>query len=207
MSFKEFFSRQARKPSGLFGRFCAPIIFDKGNRALNQRMVGLVEASGSDRILEIGFGTGTVVCKMADALTDGVVEGIDFSDSMINLARKRNRHHVVAGRVQLIRGDFDEMSYEPDSFNSVCSANTIYFWPDPKATSDRILDILKPGGSLVLAFVGKESMKAKPLSKDVFSMYSPEDVHALLENAGFSSIEIHHANGPDSGMHCVKATK
>jgi len=207
MSLKEYFSHQARRPSGIFGRFFMPRVFDKGNSALNQSMVELVGAGGSDRILEIGFGTGTVLRDMADALTDGTVEGIDFSDTMVGVAKKKNKHHIMDGKVKLTQGNFDEMSYPSDTFNAVCSANTLYFWPDPEATSARILNVLKPGGALVLAFVGKGKMKDMPLSKGVFSLFFPEDVHALLKNAGFSSVETHPVNGQDSALYCVKARK
>jgi len=34
MSFSTYFSEQARKPSGLFGRVVMPIVFDRGNAFL-----------------------------------------------------------------------------------------------------------------------------------------------------------------------------
>ncbi|MDM8518100.1 hypothetical protein QUF76_18035 [Desulfobacterales bacterium HSG16] len=35
MSFSDFFSNQARKPSGIFGRFFMSHVFEKGNAELN----------------------------------------------------------------------------------------------------------------------------------------------------------------------------
>jgi len=207
MWIKDYFSRQARKPSGLFGRFFMTRVFVKGNLALNRLMTGLVDADGNDQILEIGFGPGAVVFDMANALTDGMVEGIDFSDAMISVATKKNKHHISAGKVKLIHGNFDETEYETESFHTVCSSNTIYFWPDPEATLSRIFHVLKPGGSLVLAFGGKEKLKDMSLDMDVFTLYSIEDVQNLLTKSGFPSHEVHTANGPDSDAYCVRAHK
>jgi hypothetical protein len=42
MNFKTFFSEQARKPSGLFGRWVMSKIFDHGNVAINDFMKELL---------------------------------------------------------------------------------------------------------------------------------------------------------------------
>ncbi|WP_319471015.1 class I SAM-dependent methyltransferase [uncultured Pseudodesulfovibrio sp.] len=202
--FREFFSRQARKPSGLFGRLLAARIFDKGNAALNRHMISLVDASGSDRILEIGFGTGQALDRMAASLTDGVAEGIDFSEAMLKVAGQRNRHHISVGRVKLTLGDFGGAAYGQESFDTVCSTNTIYFWSEPEATMGAIFDVLKPGGVLVLGFVAKERMDTMPLSTDVFRSYSPDEVLALAEGAGFTRADVH---GHAHGEYCIKAFK
>jgi SAM-dependent methyltransferase len=203
---KRFFSQQARRPSGLFGRFVASRIFDKGNDSLNTSMVALVAACNGDAILEIGFGCGTVVREMGDLVGDGVVEGIDFSDAMMHVAKKRNRHHIRKGRVRLTHGDFDTAAYPGEAFNAVCSANTIYFWPDPALTCSRIHEVLKPGGRVVLAFVDKGKMETMPLDMEVFRPVSCAAALEMLESAGFSSVQA-HAVGDGGAMFCVTGLK
>ena len=207
MPFKDFFSRQARKPTGIFGRFFMPAFFNKGNSALNKRMTELVAANGNDQILEIGFGTGTVINAMAHGLTDGTIEGIDFSNAMLNVAKRKNRHHIAAGTVSLTHGNFDEIAYPPEKFDTVCSGNTIYFWPSPDATVSKVFDTLKSNGTLVLAFVDERKMKNMPLNMGIFRPISLSSVHELLKNNGFSCIETHPVNGQESAMYCVTARK
>lgn len=207
MFFKDYFSRQARKPTGLFGHFFMSKLFDKGNSEVNQRMTELVNAKGSDKILEIGFGSGGVIQNMASTLTDGTVEGIDFSNAMMRVAQRKNKHHLATGMVKLTHGNFDEVPYSPASFDTICSANTIYFWPDQNATACKIFDTLKPGGTLVLAFRGKSKMKDMTLNMTVFRPVSADDVRGILQKSGFSSIEIHPVNGHDSAKYCVTAHK
>jgi hypothetical protein len=56
MSFIDFFSRQARKPSGIFGRLVMSVIFDVGNARLNRFVNEVMSVRADDHILEIGFG-------------------------------------------------------------------------------------------------------------------------------------------------------
>ena len=55
MSFKTFFSEQARNPSGLFGRVVMSKVFDLGNATLNDFMKQQIEIEENDHLLEIGL--------------------------------------------------------------------------------------------------------------------------------------------------------
>jgi cyclopropane fatty-acyl-phospholipid synthase-like methyltransferase len=99
MNFKTFFSEQARKPSGLFGRWVMARIFDLGNAALNDFMKELISLKENDHVLEIGFGTGKLIFNMAKQVKKGVIEGIDLSDTMVAIAEKKNKKYIAQGRV------------------------------------------------------------------------------------------------------------
>ncbi len=208
MNFKEFFSKQARKPSGLFGRWVMSRIFEKGNADLNGLMKELVSPEKDDHILEIGFGTGSLVRSMAANATQGLVEGIDFSRTMVALARKKNKCWLEKGRVKLEQGSFEQMTYPENQFDKICSANTIYFWPDPVKIIKKIFTILKPGGKLVIGFGDKEQLEKKDLSSDVFHLYSPDQVKEILNRGGFMhGVNIISDRGNSYHMHCAVAVK
>lgn len=193
LSFRKFFSRQARRPSGLFGRYASTLIFDTGNRAVNKLMLELADVREGETVLEIGFGTGTVIKRMAGVIGDGEVHGIDFSAAMMGVARKRNRSLIESGKVHLIQGDFTACDYAPETFDTVCSANTIYFWPDQPGGCARIYSLLKPGGKAVLAFMDKCRMDTLPLDRKVFTPVAHQDVKTWLLGAGFTSVEAHRS--------------
>ena len=183
-------------------------IFDKGNAALNAFVYRLISVQPDDRILEIGFGTGKLIEKMAHHIKSGFIVGVDFSDTMVAIAQKRNKKHVGKSKVDLLRGDFDNMTFEDDYFTKVCSVNTLYFWPDPEHTAKKIADVLKPKGELALAFEDIEQLKQRNLSSDVFRLYSLDAVKDLLRGAGFlNDISIESINRGDSVLHCVVAVK
>jgi len=208
MNFSTFFTEQARKPAGLFGRFVMSIIFDQGNAFLNGFVNELMSVQIDDRIIEIGFGTGKLIYKMTQKIDTGLIEGIDFSNTMVSIAQKRNKRNIANGKVTIIEGNFDEIPYEKDKFTKACSINTLYFWPKPEHTVKKIVDILKPQGKLILGFEDVEQLKRRRLNKNVFHLYTKDEVQNLLINAGFSNtVSILSREKGKSVFHCAVAIK
>ena len=188
MNFSTFFSKQARRPEGLFGRIVMRLVFDQGNAFLNSFVSDLMSVKTDDRIIEIGSGTGKLIYKMAQNIDKGLIEGVDFSSAMVSVARKKNKNSIAKGRVKIVEGDFDNMPYEKEKYSKACSVNTLYFWPSPVHTAKKIADILKPDGKLILAFEDIEQLKQRKLNQDVCHLYSKEEVQNLLINAGFQKM-------------------
>lgn len=84
MSFSTYFSEQASKPLGLFARIVMPIVFDRGNAFLNGFVNALMAVQPSDRVLEFGCGTGKLIHILAKKIDKGIIEGIDFSSTMVD---------------------------------------------------------------------------------------------------------------------------
>lgn len=208
MSFSTFFSEQARRPNGLFGRMVMSIVFDQGNAFLNDFVNELISVQTNDRIIEIGFGTGKLIYKMAQQIDKGFIEGVDFSRAMVSIAQNRNKKNIANGKVKILEGNFDDMPYEKEKFTKACSVNTLYFWPAPVHTAKKIAGILKPYGKLFLAFEDIEQLKQRKLNQEVFHLYSKEEVQNLLINAGFSKdVSVISRKKGKSIFHCVAAIK
>jgi len=208
MPLKAFFSNQARKPSGLFGRLVMSRVFDLGNANLNAFMKGLLNLEANDHVLEIGPGTGKLISEMAKVIDNGFIEGIDLSDTMVTMAQRKNRKHISAGKVKIRQGDFRNAAYNDSSFDKICSANTIYFWATPDQFIKKIFRILKPGGKLVLAFEDKKQLEKQSLSKDVFRFYDQTEIEDLLQRNGFGEgIEMLSREVKQNLYHCAVAVR
>jgi len=208
MNYSTYFSKQARKPTGIFGRFFMSRVFEKGNVELNDLMYESLSIQRNDHILEIGFGTGKLIKKIAARLDNGIVEGIDFSDSMVAIAQKKNRTHIKNGKVMIHLGDFDEHPFEANAFDTIFSVNTIYFWKNPEITISKICRILKPGGKVLIGFHEKSEMQNWPLNKDVFQYYSTHDVTQLLSVHGsLNTIDCISRKGNQGTCYCAVGTK
>ncbi|MGD9175288.1 MAG: class I SAM-dependent methyltransferase, partial [Desulfobacterales bacterium] len=179
MNLKTFFSEQARKPSGLFGRWVMSKIFDHGNAAINDFMKEQLLLQENDHVLEIGFGTGKLLFEMAKQVNKGFIEGIDLSDTMVAIAEKKNKKYIAEGKVIIRQGDFEEAAYNDNRFDTICSANTIYFWPQPDNFIKNILRILKPGGKLILAFEDIKQLESRPLNTNIFHIYHQDEIKKL----------------------------
>ena len=208
MRFATFFSNQAREPTGLFGRYVASQIFKKGNAEMNAFIYDSLAISDGDHILEIGFGPGELIHAMAGRVGSGRVEGVDFSDTMLAIAQRKNRRHIQAGRVRLHCGDFDAMSFDGRRFDLIVTVNTVYFWQQPEATIAKIAGLLTPGGRLAVGFHPKTEMQDPILSRDVFRFYSTEDMEALLAACGaFEDIKVISRKGKTKTLLCAFGTK
>ena len=84
---------------------------------LNECAVHLLRPSSSDRVIDVGFGQGRAVARLANIVDKGCVCGIDVSESMLNRAVRRNRRAVAAGRVQLRKGDCASIPFANANFD------------------------------------------------------------------------------------------
>jgi ubiquinone/menaquinone biosynthesis C-methylase UbiE len=208
MNLKTFFSEQARKPSGLFGRWVMSRIFDYGNVAINDFMKELLSLNENDHVLEIGFGTGNLIAEMAKCVNKGLIEGIDLSDAMVAIAERKNEKYIAEGKVIIRQGDFEETAYNDNRFDKICSANTVYFWQHPDNYIKNILRILKPGGKLILGFEDIGQLESKPLNTNVFHLYRQDEIENLLRRNGFSeNIDILSREIKSQKYHCAVAVK
>ena len=208
MKFSTFFSKQARKPSGIFGRFYMSRIFERGNLELNIFVKEELSAKGNDNILEIGCGTGILLKQIADDLDHGLIEGIDFSKSMISIAQKKNKSYINSKKIIIRYGDFDELIFEDNCYDKIFSVNTIYFWKNPSVTISKIFDLLKPTGMLVLGFHDKSEMGNMDLDRNIFQLYSSKDIMKLLTTDGkLKDVEIFSKKGRQRINYCAIGIK
>lgn len=208
MSISTFFSKQARKPSGVFGRFVMSRILTKGNVRLNEFVNELMSVKEGDHILEVGFGPGHLLFKMASQIGSGRIEGIDFSKTMLAMAKRRNKRYIADGKMRLQQGNFDEMPFMENSFDKICTVNTLYFWKDPENTARKLLNILKPNGKLVIGYEDIVPSEHNLISSDIFNIYSNKDISELLINAGFSrGVSIESKKDTSPPIHCAVGIK
>jgi ubiquinone/menaquinone biosynthesis C-methylase UbiE len=200
-------SLQARKPTGLIGRYMMTKIFNSGNADLNSFSMETLKLKSSDRVLEIGFGPGKLINEMAAVTTEGVVEGIDFSGAMLKQASKVNKHHISNGKVRLQQGECESLPFEKDYFDKLCSTNTLYFWKNPDKCFNEMLRVIKPGCRIVIGFRDDKQMSNLNLSEDIFSTYSQNEVISLLSTAGFLDSHIVEKEGKPFLSYCAVATK
>lgn len=190
---KKGLAKQARKPSGWYGKYIAQPMFLRGNAALNQLIFERLNLSSSDTVLEVGFGPGALLGRIAQAVKQShQVFGLDFSPDMVSEAQKRNQHLIGQNWLQLQLGSTDAMPYESSQFTKVCCANTLYFWQPPEPHLLEILRCLKADGQLVMGFRNDEQINAMQLDEVLFARYSCEQVESLLKEVGFREVEIIH---------------
>lgn len=119
------------------------------------------------RILDAGCGTGRL-SKYAQR----EIVGVDFSDTMLRVARKRGKKFVQAD----LCGSWP---FADSSFATIVSLNVLYALPDPKAMLTEAFRVLEPGGELKLASPTSEQLM--PLVREHFKLATtPELLISVL---------------------------
>ena len=180
-----FMARQFARPRGLFGRLFLGRMLDRANVRGNALVFEVMAVDPSEHVLEVGFGGGDLLVRLADAVSDGRVEGVELSDAMLGRARARIRRHGLADRVRLQDGSVEALPFDAGRFDCVCSVNTIYFWPDLHRGLAELARVLRPGGRLVLGFGSDVAMRRAGYEERGFSLYPPERIEGALRATGF----------------------
>lgn len=183
-----FIARQSRRPSGLFGQIVARIMPFVTARD-NARTLEFLELAGKDRVLEVGCGHGRTL-TLAAARAEGIAAtGVDFSEVMIDVARRRNADLIEAGRVRIDLADAAKLPYDDDAFTKAYSVHTIYFWSEIDAHLSEILRVMAPGGRLVLGFHPSDDPKVRAeLPAAVYRLRTLAEVEAAIERCGFVDV-------------------
>ncbi|ABC33503.1 SAM-dependent methyltransferase [Hahella chejuensis KCTC 2396] len=206
MSFDAFVARHLRHPKGFLGEIFASVM-NNANHELNQFMKQAMCIGPSDRVLEIGFGSGKLIHEMAHITTNGGVAGIDTSATRVSQVTRHNRKLISSGRVTLVNASVESIPFDDAAFTKVCSANTLDWWPDPEENIREIYRVLTNGGSVALGFSAEKQRGRQPISRHGNTLYSEDSVMALLRHGGFSCIEMLREKRGQMTTYCALATK
>jgi SAM-dependent methyltransferase len=162
---------------------------------------------GSDRVLDLGCGTGGGTRSLAELVPQGSVVGIDLSTRMIAHAREAAARKGVTN-IEFVDGDAQVFPFEPDHFDLAISRFGSMFFADPIAAFTNVRRALRLGGRLALltwrplaenewlvAFrtalaLGRDLPAPPTGAPGPFGLADPDHVRRVLADAGFSDIEL-----------------
>ena len=189
---KKFLSSQLRQPSGLFGKIVMADFLNEHNDRINHFAVEQLDIQATDKVLDIGFGGGVTIEQMLKIVDTGKIYGVDFSDVMVAQAKKKFKGSIESNQVSIEFADVKQLPFDHNTFDKICTVNTIYFWEDPLVGLREIRRVLKSNGKLVLGIRSADKMKDLPVTQYNFKLYSPEEVKHLLVESGFNRVSIEH---------------
>lgn len=182
-----FVARQLANPHGLFGHVIGHLM-NCHNARMNAFAVRELDPQSTDRILEIGFGGGATLQPLIASGAD--ITGLDRSRVMVARAQRQFRQAIATGRAMFVQGQVEELPFAPNTFDKVCTVNTVYFWASLEAGFTEIHRVLAPGGRVVVGFLPREHMDRMMMPADIFTTRAPSDIFAALRTSGFDDVRV-----------------
>lgn len=150
-----------------------------------------------DSVLDLGSGAGND-CFVARALTGetGKVTGLDFTDAMLEKARKNNEK-LGYSNIEFVKGDIENIPLPDDSYDVVISNCVLNLVPDKEKAFAQIFRVLKSGGHFCISDVVlngdlPENLKqaAEMYAGCVSGAIQKTDYLKIISGYGFTEIAI-----------------
>jgi ubiquinone/menaquinone biosynthesis C-methylase UbiE len=109
------------------------------------RIIGRLQLSPSDRVLEIGCGPGFFSPAVAGVLTAGHLTLIDAQAPMLTMAQQRLAQRGVANATS-IAGFAESLPFADAAFDAVFMVAVLGETADPAAAMMELARVLRPGG-------------------------------------------------------------
>ena len=182
------------------------------DRVWRRRVVGEVRRAKPGRILDVATGTGDLAIAMARRIRDVQVLGVDLSEQMLAVARRKIEARGLDGRIVLDRGDAERLAVADASVDVATVAFGVRNFGDLGAGLRELARTIKPGGKVVIlefsrprnrvfralyefysykilprigGLVSRDKRAYEYLPASVGEFPAPEELMAMMARAGF----------------------
>ena len=182
------------------------------DRVWRRRVVGEVRRAKPGRILDVATGTGDLAIAMARRIRDVQVLGVDLSEQMLAVARRKIEARGLDGRIVLDRGDAERLAVADASVDVATVAFGVRNFGDLGAGLRELARTIKPGGKVVIlefsrprnrlfrvlyefytykilprigGMVSKDKRAYEYLPASVGEFPAPAEFMSMMERAGF----------------------
>ncbi len=119
-----------------------------------------LKQSNPQIILDVATGTGDVAIMAYEILNPKYITGIDISEGMLELGRKKIEKLQLQDKLKLIKGDSEKINFPDASFDAVTVAFGVRNFENLEKGLSEMLRVLKPGGKLVVLEFSKPKQRA-----------------------------------------------
>lgn len=181
--------------------------FDGSLRRYHDAFFAAMALTATDRVLDVGCGTGHTTRAAARRAPDGDALGVDLSARMLARARELAAAEGLAN-VRFLHADAQVHPFDAGAFDVAISRTGCMFFGDPVAAFANIGRALRPGGRIALLVwqaaadnewfaelraavaAGRDLPEPPPDAPGPFSFADPDRVRAILTRAGFDDVVL-----------------
>jgi trans-aconitate 2-methyltransferase len=126
--------------------------------AMAAEALSLLDLKGTERVLDLGCGSGKITAEIARRVPEGGVVGVDSSADMIAFASK-HFSPAVSPNLHFETVDIRRLAFH-EEFDLIVSFNALHWIPEQEEALRSIRSAMKPGGSAQLRLVPKAARKS-----------------------------------------------
>jgi len=160
--------------------------------------IAALDLQPGEAVLDIGAGPGFLACEMAAVVGEaGSVQGVDPSESMLAIARERQRAQGAA-RVAFHAGDALALPFDDASFDVAVATQVYEYVEDMPAALAEARRVLRPGARLLVLDTDWDSIVWRSSDRErmrrilaawdehLADPHLPARLSGLLADAGFT---------------------
>ena len=114
---------------------------------ITDQTLALMNFKPTDRVLDLGCGTGWASRRLARMVPEGEVVGIDVADEML---RRAEQASSGIANVRYLWGSAEKIPAADNSFDKVLSVESFYYYADQGKALDELRRVIAPGGRLFI---------------------------------------------------------
>ncbi len=155
---------------------------------ITDQALALMELKPSDRVLDLGCGTGWASRRLARVAQE--VVGLDVADEMLRRAEEASSKF---SNIRYVWGSAEKIPAADSHFSQVLSVESFYYYADQGKALDELRRVLAPGGKLfILINLYKDnhySLRWMSELKVPVQALSEQQYLALLRKHGFTNVQ------------------
>lgn len=133
-----------------------------------RKAIRLFQKDNPTYILDVATGTGDMAIMAAKILQPEKIAGIDISEGMLEIGRKKIEKEGLGTKIALFRGDGETINFANETFDGVMVAFGVRNFENLEKGLQEILRVLKPGAQLVVLEFSKPRI---PGVKNFYNLY------------------------------------
>ncbi|PID45441.1 MAG: bifunctional demethylmenaquinone methyltransferase/2-methoxy-6-polyprenyl-1,4-benzoquinol methylase UbiE [Proteobacteria bacterium] len=199
------------------------------HRLWKRYTVNAAAVKKGDKVLDLAGGTGDLAAKFSRIVgSEGKVILSDINESMLEQGRERLTNMGIAGNIEYVQADAEDLPFADNSFDLVTMAFGLRNVTHKENALRSIFRTLKPGGKLmvlefskpfvpglntiydhysfkVLPFIGKvvanDADSYRYLAESIRMHPDQETLKSMMQDAGFEKVSYHNMTGGIVALH------
>lgn len=199
------------------------------DRCWRRQLVKSLTPREAPDVLDCCTGTGDQAFAVLKRFGRARVTGIDVSEGMLSVARRKTGPRGNAGHIGFVEGDIAALPFADESFDVATMSFGLRNLQDRRRSLGDVLRVLRPGGELrvtefsplpsrsirllyeiyltrviprVGGWLSREPGAYRYLAKSVQGFLKPDAVEALLRDSGFRDVASQRLTGGIACLFC-----